>query len=76
MNNIIHEASMLSIEEKGQLIQNLAIEIFEEIQGSEEVAEHIKGLANVFRTQIMAKVEILASYAGDAYKGVNKDEGL
>lgn len=74
--NIMKEAGMTSIEEKRQLIQNLAIEIFEEIQGSEEVAEHIKGLAKVFRTQIMAKVEILASYAGNAYKGVNKDEGL
>lgn len=74
--NIMNETSMLSIEEKGQLIQHLAIEIFEEIQGSEGVAEHIKGLAKVFRSQIMSKVEILASYAGDAYKGVNKDEGL
>lgn len=76
MNNIIHEASMLSIEEKGQLIRYLAIEIFEEIQSNEEVAENIKGLAKVFRSQIMSKVEILASYAGDAYKEVNKDEGL
>ncbi|QZA68956.1 hypothetical protein 010DV004_284 [Bacillus phage 010DV004] len=74
--NIIHEASTLSIEEKGQLIEQMAIEIFEEIQGNDEVAENIKGLANVFRSQIMSKVEILASYAGDAYKEVNKDEGL
>lgn len=74
--NIMNEASTLSIEEKGQLVVQLAMEIFEEIQGSEGVAEHIKGLANVFRSQIMSKVEILASYAGDAYKGVNKDEGL
>ncbi|QZA70160.1 hypothetical protein 278BB001_271 [Bacillus phage 278BB001] len=74
--NIIHEASMLSIEEKGQLIEQMAIEIFEEIQGNDEVAENIKGLAKVFRSQIMSKVEILASYAEDAYKEVNKDEGL
>ncbi|UPI11753.1 hypothetical protein [Bacillus phage SBSphiJ1] len=74
--NIMNETSNLSIEEKGQLIQYLAIEIFEEIQGSEEVAEHIKGLANVFRTQIMSKVEILAGYAEGAYSEVNKDEGL
>ncbi|QZA69517.1 hypothetical protein 035JT004_287 [Bacillus phage 035JT004] len=74
--NIIHEASMLSIEEKGQLVEQLAIEIFEEIQGNDEVAENIKGLAKVFRSQIMSKVEILVSYAGDAYKGVDKGEGL
>lgn len=74
--NIMNEASTLSIEEKGQLVEQLAIEILEEIQGNDEVAENIKGLAKVFRSQIMSKVEILASYAGDAYKGVDKDEGV
>ncbi|UPI12510.1 hypothetical protein [Bacillus phage SBSphiJ4] len=74
--NIIHETSNLSIEEKGQLIQHLATEVFEEIQSGEGVSENIKGLANVFRSQIMSKVDILAGYAEDAYKEVNKDESL
>lgn len=68
------DTSSLSIEEKGQLLEQVTEEIFEELLEGEGVAEHIEGLARVFHFQIMSKVKTLSGYAKHAYEGVEGNE--
>lgn len=68
------DTSSLSIEEKGQLLEQVAEEIFEELLEGEGVAEHIEGLARVFRSQIMSKVKTLSEYARHAYEEAKGNE--